>query len=177
MCDPTVLAVTSFALNAGGIIADQMQGEKISRENREAALRAMREAWTDIGLIQGQEIENVAQAMTEADRVAAYSEAIAATGAVEGGVAGVSVEDLLREVDRQLYAFRTTSQRNLDRTLRQLDREKISGRTLAQQRIAQVPPPSFALTGLRLGTAAVGFAAGEVERQERAIEAARAGAS
>lgn len=49
MCDPvTILAASAFALNAGSAIAGQMEGERLSRENREAALRAMREAWTDI---------------------------------------------------------------------------------------------------------------------------------
>lgn len=155
MCDlVTGLAAATFAINAGSAVANHQAQKKASEGNEEAAIKAMLEAWKDIGLRESQEQDAAEQTIMQADRQARLATASAQLSAAESGVAGASVDAVVQQIENEASAFKTTTRKNLDMTIAQLQREKISGRTVAQQRIAAVPPPSGFLTALQIGGAA-----------------------
>lgn len=156
MCDPiTGIAIASFAINAGSTIAGHVSQSKARAENKEAALRAMHETWTDINLIQAEQVETTARSIYEGERQARRVQSLAALSAGEAGVVGISVDELQGDIERQGAEFKVAEARNLDRTMAQLQREKISGRNIAQQRIAAVPPANPFATALRIGGAGI----------------------
>lgn len=125
----------------------------------------MREASKDISLMQTQETQKTARTIFEADRQARSSEALARVSAGEAGVTGVSVEALLGDIDRKLGEFKVAEHKNLFMALKQLEREKVSGRTIAQGRISASPPPSPFALGLNLSAQGLQFWAGQVSRK------------
>lgn len=165
MCDPvTALAAGSFVISAGSAIGQHKAQAKASKANEAAAIASMRETWTDVGVMQTQQQDASSQTMFEADRQARGAGALARVSAGEAGVDGISVEALLGDIERKRGEFRTAEKRNLDNIITQLQREKVSGRTVAQNRIAAVPQPNSFATGLMIAGAGLEFATGYVAR-------------
>lgn len=165
MCDPvTAIAAGSLVIGAGSAIAQHKAQAKASKANEAATLASMRESWTDIGIMQVQEGEAAAMTVFEADRQARGAKALAAVSAGEAGVSGASVEALLGDIDRKAGEFKTAEKRNLENTLIQLQREKVSQRTVAQGRIASVPRPNAFATGLTIAGLGLDFASGVYAR-------------
>jgi hypothetical protein len=152
-------------IGATGSVAQHSAQNKAAAANKREALRAQREASKDISLLQVQQQDATARTIYEADRSARSSQALARVSAGEAGVAGASVEALLGDIDRQLGEFQSTEQRNLDMALDQLQREKISGRQVAQSRIAAVPRGNNLALGISLAGAGLEFWAGQINRQ------------
>lgn len=158
MCEPTaIIAGAGLAFSVGSQIAGHNAQEKASAANRAAALRAFREANKDIALLQQQEKEAEAVNVFDIERQARSAQAVATVSAGEAGVTGQSVRDILNDIDRERGEALDRSQQNLDDRMAMLEREKISGRTIMQQRIASVPRPNAAGLWLGIGASALGF--------------------
>lgn len=148
------MAAGSFAINAGSSIAGHAAQAKASKGNKDAALRAMVEAWKDIGVREVQEMTAASEEVMNSALVAGAMGGTAKASAAEAGVDGISVHQLYDDIQTQASRSKVTIERNRDMTIQQLQREKESGRAQANQRIAAVPPPSGFLTGLQIGGAA-----------------------
>lgn len=158
MCEPvtTTVAVASFALQAGSALAEHEAQAQASKSNKTNSLAALTQTWGDIGLRQRQEQDAASQQMTETDRLAQSVMSSANAAAGEAGVAGTSVHALINDIQRQGAENKVTTQRNLDASMEQLQREKMGAKATAENRIAAAPPPSGFLTALRVGGAAAG---------------------
>lgn len=164
MCDPTAIAIGSLIIGGASSVAEHSARSEASRANRAESLRAMREASKDISLLEVQQQDATARTIFETDRQARSTQALARVSAGEAGVTGVSVEALLGDIDRKLGEFTTAEKRNLSMAIAQLQREKISGRQVAQSRIAAVPPPSPFALGISLAAQGLTFWAGQINR-------------
>jgi hypothetical protein len=164
MCDPTAIALGGLVIGAGSAVADHAAQDKAYKENKAASIRAMKEAAKDISLMQAQEQDAARVTIMQADRQARSSKALAAVAAGEAGVTGASVDALLGDIDRELGEFTATTERNLSGRLKQLEREKVSGRTVAQNRINSMSPGNYFLTGARIASAGLD-AASQISRQ------------
>jgi hypothetical protein len=158
MCDPTVIAIGSLVLTAGSAVADHVGQAGAAKKNEKAALDDMMQMWTDVGLMQQEVQAQAAETVLESDRRAREAHATAIVSAGEANVSGVSVDALLSVLNRQGAEYRSSVNRQADRQVAQLQREKISGRTEAQNRIAAYPRPNLFATGLRIGGAAMDYA-------------------
>lgn len=157
MCDiVTGLAVASFVVGAGSAIAGHNAQAEAAEANREAALRAMQAAWTDINLLETEVQERTAVSVYQATRQARAARSLAEVSAGEAGVGGNSAEAVLADIEGDLGEYAARAQRQGEREVAQLQREKVSGRVVAQQRIAQVPEPNAFATGLRIAGSALG---------------------
>lgn len=164
MCDPTTIAITGLILTVGSEALSAKGQNDQSNANKAAATKAAIEGSRDITLLEQQQQAVASQTIASADRQARQAKALASVSAGEAGVAGASVDALLNGIDRDLAALKTTTHQNLDMTIAQLEREKISGRTTAQNRIAEVPSVNPFAVGLRIGGAAASTYA-QVKRQ------------
>jgi hypothetical protein len=118
----------------------------------------MQQMWKDVGMMQQEVRTQATEAVLESDRRAREAHATAAVAAGEANVSGISVDALLSVLNRQGAEYRSSVNRQADRQVAQLQREKISGRTEAQNRIAAYPRPNLFATGLRIGGAAMDYA-------------------
>lgn len=164
--DPlTAITVGSLLLGGAKTLLGNKAQNDAAEANAEAAKLAQREASKDISLLQIQETDRTARTIFEADRAARSTQALARVSAGEAGVSGVSVEALLGDIDRKRGEFRTASAKNLDMALEALQREKISGRNVAQARIASVQPANPWATALEIGGIGLEFWAGQISRK------------
>ena len=174
MCDPVSgMMAAAFVIKAGGAIAGAAAQSKASKENKEAALRAMHSVWTDIALQQGQVIEGAAVSIFESEKGAKVEIALQQASAGEAGVTGISAKELEQAVERDQSEFEIQTERNRDDTLAQLQREKLTGRQIAQNRIRSVPPANPFATALRIGASATGAAGAIIDRRQLLAEEER----
>lgn len=165
MCDPTAIAIGTLVLTSASAVKSHQAQKKASDATKTEALRAAREASKDISLQQVQQTDASSRTIFEVDRQARSTQALVRVAAGEAGVEGISVEALLSDIDRKRGEFSTTEQRNLDMIIAQLQREKVSGRTVAQGRIAAAPAPSPFNLGVQLAGAGLNFWAGQINRK------------
>lgn len=166
MCEPTAIAIASLAIGVYGRVAGAKAQNKASEANKEAALKSQREASKDISLLQQQQVDATSRTIYEADRNARSTQALARVSAGEAGVTGVSVEALLGDIDRKFGEFKSTAGRNLDSVLDSLQREKISGRTVAQGRISAVQPSNPYATAIGIASEGLAFWSGQIGRNK-----------
>lgn len=165
MCEPaTIIAGASLAIGAGSAVASHKAQAKAAKANNTNALQAMTESWKDISLQEVQQQDATALTIMHIDRQARKADALARVSAGEAGVAGASVDAFLGDLSAEASAAKSTEGRNLDMTLAQLQREKISGRTVAQNRINAVPAPNLFATGLTIAGQGLDFASKIVSR-------------
>jgi hypothetical protein len=171
MCDPTAIAISSLVIGAGSKVlqhsADTKAVNKANAANEAGAKLSAAQASTDISLLELQQGQQTGQTIYQADRQARSTQALARVSAGEAGVSGVSVEALMGDIDRKLGEFKTAESRNLDMAVASLQREKISGRTIAQARITATHQTAPSTAALGLGIAATGleFWAGQIGRK------------
>lgn len=151
------MAAASLLLQAGGAVVGHQAQAKASKANKKEALRAMHESWKDISLREVQEQDAAQQTIMQADRQARLAAGAARVSAGESGVTGASVDALLMDIERDAAEFDATTTRNLDMTIAQFQREKSSGRAVAQNRINSQPAPNPWLTGLTIAGAGADF--------------------
>jgi hypothetical protein len=157
MCDPFALAAIATAQTVAGIIdaADQASDQnEYAALNKAAAQRAYLQELHQI--VQRQVQERQASTMTkrEGDSKFARAEGSARASMAEAGVAGVSADLLMGDIERGLGEHRASVDKNLEFTLAQLETEKEAAGVRMMQRIAQVPHakgPNFFTSGLRIG--------------------------
>ena len=171
MCDPTAIAIGSLVIGVGsqvaGAAAQKNAADKANANNAAAAKLSAAEASKDISLLELQQGKASTQTVFEMDRAARSTKALAQVSAGEAGVAGLSVEALMGDIDRKIGEARTIESRNLDMAIAQLQREKISGRTVAQERITATHKEGPSLAALGLGIAASGleFWSGQIKKK------------
>jgi hypothetical protein len=156
------LAAAGALIAAGSAVANHIAAEKAAKENRLQAEIARRETVRDIGLMQQQEQERSTLTLFEAERRARKNRSLAAVAAGESGLAGASVEMLLGDIERELGEFKTSETRNTEWQLEQLQREKVSAGTVAQNRIASFPSPNVFATGLQIAAVGIDYATSRV---------------
>ncbi len=164
MCDPTAIAIGSLILGVGSAAEGYIGNKNAADANKAAALNTMTQNAHDISLEQVQQKSATEQTIQQADRSARATQALARVSAGEAGVGGISVEAILGDIDRKLGEFSTTEGRNLDMALSQLEREKISGRTVASARIAAVPQPNPFALATTIAAQGLTFWAGQLAR-------------
>jgi hypothetical protein len=150
MCDPTGLAIASFALTAGSIYKNHRDQKKAAQDNREAANSDRVLAMYDASL-RGQEEIAAATRAIQAGRAqgsAVRAEITASAG--EAGVVGQSVDMLLDDVHRDEAAHVQSIEDNTQVTLDQLQRVKAGATALADSRINSMRGPSAFGTGLQI---------------------------
>jgi hypothetical protein len=180
MCDATSIvmgalgglqALTGFAGQSQAAQAQQEYQEQLvaqreaqMAQNRALALQAYQHKVAQEQMLQRQADASATQALEDSAVQAAQAKATARVSAGEAGVAGVSLEQLLADFDRQeaLYRHSVQTQRGWE-----LDQSAVNMegyRQEAQSRIASVAPyvaapvqmPSMLATGLQIGSSAFG---------------------
>ncbi len=165
MCDPTAIAIGSLVIGVGGQVLKAKSQNDASNANKATALKAMSDSAKDISLQQAEQTAASGRTIYEADRSARSTQALALVAAGEAGVEGLSVEALLGDIDRKRGEFTTTESKNLSMVLDQLQREKVSGRTVAQSRIAAVPKANPFAVGIGIASEGLGFWVGQISRK------------
>jgi len=152
MCDPVAgIMIASFAINVGSKIASANAQGKAAEANAEAARRAMHETWTDIGGMERELAMEATQGYFQLEKAENRKQAVLRANAGEASVTGISVEELSGDLERQAAELQLAQRRGYERDIEQLGREKISGRTIAQARIASVQGANPWLTALQIG--------------------------
>lgn len=164
MCDPvSIIAGASLAFSVGSQVAGASAQNKASKANAAAARRAFREANRDIALLQSQEKGAHAINVFDMERQARAAAALAEVSAGEASVTGTSVRELIQDIDRERAEAESRATRNLADRMAGLEREKISGRTVMQERIASVPGANTFGTIIGIGSTVAGFGATALE--------------
>lgn len=169
MCEPTSIAIASFALASASTVASY-QGQMTAAKQQNAAFqenarRANAEVvrgYDVIGERSMQERASAARQIEDNRRDAQRARATMTAAAGESNVSGLSVEALLRDFYGRETDFNDRTFENLDNTERQLRREMQGVRASGEDRIASVRPanaPSFLDAGLRIAGAGVDSAA------------------
>ena len=152
MCEPaTIIAAVSTALNIGATIAGARAQDEQASAVRNAANNAAR---LEVDALDERQTEETIATLSQINQT--RRQTIAARGAVaasaaEAGVSGNSVEALDRQFTVDEGDLVASQERNLQATLRQIQRNKGLALAGAQQRINQAPPSSGLATGLRIG--------------------------
>lgn len=157
MCEPTTLLIgAGLAISAGSAVAGHSAQNKAEKANREAAEKAQKEAVRDINLLQSEIGQQASQQVAEGERIGQQVRGATRASGTEAGVEGRGVDELIDEVDRNIAAARIATQRQTALQKAGLEREKVSGRTVMQQRIGSVPRANPFATALQIGGAATG---------------------
>jgi hypothetical protein len=156
MCDPTALAIGTFAVQAGGQIAEHNAQAKNSKENKRMAMAGLATQTRDLGIRQQEEILSASQETQQGQRQARIAKALTEASAAEAGVSGASVNAALADIDREEAEFRGAMALQTTVTLDQLQRMKEGAAVSAVARARGVPEPSVFGTALGVGSAALG---------------------
>lgn len=173
MCEPTALAIGSFALDAGGKIAGASAQNKAAAANKQNALLNLRLQNADLSEQVNQE---TAAARAQTQSIAQAGQAAistATTSAAESGVAGQSVDALVQEVLRQQGVATDATAQNLENTLDQAQRERQGLAAQAAGQIASIPKANPLATALGVAGAGIGFF--NTLRLQRGPQAPKAG--
>lgn len=157
MCfDPVTAAVLSFAVGATQSVAQYAAASQEAsavqkaatadneNQQRQITLRQMQE---EDALHQKQQVEN----LQEAQRASAV-----ALSAASSGVAGISVDNLIADVNRNAARNRMTAFENTRMTVQQLQQERKAAAAQAEGRINAAPKPSALSLVAGIGGAALG---------------------
>lgn len=154
---PEILSGAQTALQIGATVSQFAGAGKQAKAVKENATGAMHDAWAGLTLREGQEQAATAQSVMAIERAARAQRATAALAAGESGVSGLSVDALLNDITANELGAKQIERRNLDMTVEQLQREKVSGYATAQSRIASAPAPNPWLAALQIGAEGLDF--------------------
>lgn len=161
MCGP-LLAIASFAASAVGKIvefgaaqADYDAKAEAWKQNYLNALAGARDEQKAITLRQTQEEAAAGQKVELADMDEAQHKAAVEVSAAEGGVSGVSVDNLVREQGAAAAFNRASITENLKMKTAQLQSEKDATNTTALNRINSMQRPT-APSGAALAVGIIG---------------------
>lgn len=174
MCEPTTLAIASFALSAVSSVAAYQQGSAQAKmqtqqheQNQRNAQAALRDSYIAIQNRQQQEAQSAAQQIEERRResVRQMSSAYAAAG--EAGVSGFSVQSILADIGATASRDISTIEQNRDWSLDQLNSEMAGARNQAMGQMNATAPgvkPSAWATAFQIGAAATNSYSGYVQQ-------------
>lgn len=167
MCDAfTAVAVVGLLITTATTaysIDEQNKNVKAENQAREVAAESARESAregysaTNLSL-QQEEIANT-QAKIENAKRAAEAKGTARSASGQAGVAGLSVEHLMADFNRQEATFRAVTDQNFAFSVEQSQRQMKGIRATARSRensLAPQKPPGYLGAGLRIGAQAVG---------------------
>lgn len=155
MCEPTTLAAASFAISAGGAIANHQAQGKSKRANDAEAKRAYAVESRDISLRQQEEMKAASRQKSQGRRQAREAQSALAVSLGEAGVSGLTSDMLRGEIEGDEGAYLHTVGENEIVTIEQLQRMKAGASAGAQARINAVASPSILNTGLQIGAATI----------------------
>lgn len=142
MCTPLALGIASFAVGAAQNVAQFVGQRQQSKANEAAARDAWRIDQNQITKRQMQE-ENALRQKQEAQNIEeAEVRASAAVGAIQGGVSGISVDNIIADIGRQASRNRLTEEENYRMVASQLQTQRQQVSANAITRINSVPRPS-----------------------------------
>lgn len=174
MCEPTTLAIASFALSAVSSVAAYQQGSAQAKmqtqqheQNQRNAQAALRDSYIAIQNRQQQEAQSAAQQIEERRResVRQMSSAYAAAG--EAGVSGFSVQSILADIGATASRDISAIEQNRDWSLDQLNSEMSGARNQAMGQMNATAPgikPSALATAFQIGGSAVNSYSGYVQQ-------------
>jgi hypothetical protein len=162
MCDVTAIVVGSLALKGVATLAkakgqadDAKAAREAAREARDESLRAI------AGRVREERVRS-AFLNREGRRHTTATSSIARASAAEAGVAGLSVESLLGDIERQEGEFVESVRINQESLERQAERQARGVIATAESRINAAQGPSALDVGLELGSHALGFATSQI---------------
>lgn len=168
MCEPTTIAAMSFALSAAttavGYVGQMQQAsaqEQMYQQNRESSIKSMELGWTQNNNRIMQEREAAALEKANAARETRAAEATAKVAAAEAGVSGLSVDQLLGDINGNYGRYASGIDTQTDWTVSQLQMEQRGVRAAGIDRINSAPrgrKPSLFGAALQIGAAGLGYA-------------------
>ena len=165
MCEPTTIAMASLALSAAStaVSYQQQAGQakvqnQIHQNNQALALQSRNQSFADLSARQQQEAQAAAQQINQQNREALQTAASVQVQMGESGVAGFSMNNIMRDIYGQSARNISTIENNRDWTLGQLEREK-DGLQASYKGQANSTSgamrPSLLAAGLQIGDAAL----------------------
>ena len=148
----------ALATQVGGAIAGHKAGAAAEKANREAAERARKANVRAIGLQQLETQQAASQNIFLVERQARSARSLAAVGAGESGVAGVSAQAVLDDITREAGDVNRIILKQSKQDVAAQQAAKQSQTELALGRIAQVARPSALATGLKIAGSGLSFA-------------------
>lgn len=142
MCTPLALGAIQGLVGAVSTVATfvgQAQQAKATRENAKKAWVidqnqiTKRQMQEEDALRQKEEAQNIEEAQVKAS---------AQVGAIQGGVSGISVDNILADVGRQASRNRETERTNYRNIASQLQTQRQQVSATAESRISSAPSPS-----------------------------------
>jgi len=165
MCEPTTIAMMTFAMSAGSTAMSHKAAshqakvqDALHRQNTLNSQQALRDQYLSLQTRQSQEIEAASQQIQQRTQQAIRDRATATVASAEAGVSGFSVERILRDMGATASRDISTIEQNRDWTMSQLSDESKGIATQTQSRINSVAkgvsPSPWAL-GFKLGQSAI----------------------
>jgi hypothetical protein len=159
------MALASFALTAGSAVTSYMGASETAqttnlanRITRQNAIADFGRQEAALGKRQAQEADAASAKKFDVSLDAQKARATNAVAAGESGIAGPTVDSLMRDIYAQEGRYNTRVDTNLDWTNDQIQEQKKGASYAMKDRInslRDVQRPSFLETGLRIGAAGV----------------------
>lgn len=140
MCDP--ISIATFAISAASSIAQYSEQMAQSKAVEKNAQQTFRNDIDQLSLRQIQEANATAQKDKQTTLEVAEKSAEVEASAAAAGVSGISVDNLVADVQRRGARNKVTQYENLKMTVQQIQQEKKGVRATAQSRINSAPRPS-----------------------------------
>lgn len=158
MCEPTSLAIASFALTAGGAVANEVGNRKQQKAVTKAANESYADTLADLVARSGEEGLAASLQRDQNNRDVSSARASATTSAAAAGLTGKSIDLLLNDFDAAGGDANAAVDRNRDARLRQIERQKDQAATYRDNQIVSAPQANPFLTALEIGGAGVNLA-------------------
>ena len=162
MCPPAIIAGISLAASIGGTLASNAAANASADEQERAARAARIAAVREQGFAQAEIKEDAASRITQARRQTRVVRSLSAVGAGEAGVAGISANAVLNDIERQALDFEVGTNRQSRREVDSLERQKMSQLEIERNRAGGAGRPSAFGTFLEFTGAAAQFAQFEI---------------
>lgn len=146
MCDPATLAAVSFGISAVQGVAGYFGKRAAYNANAANAVAGTEAQWASQQLRIQQEGAAATQDKFETNIAVAKAAATATTAAGEGGVSGLSVDYLLKDLYAAKGRHNAAVSQNLQMTTAYLQSEKEVTRAQGIDRINSVEKPNFGAT-------------------------------
>ncbi|WP_448955725.1 virion core protein, T7 gp14 family [Labrys neptuniae] len=163
MCDPITLGIASFAIGAASSVANYMGQQSAAdaqnqmyEANRKNAVAAYEEKALGLGQRQAQEMDAAAADKFDTALEARAARATTSVAADQNGVAGATVDGLLRDMYAQEGRYGGRVDTNTDWSMAQIQQDKKSASYQTVSQVNSVPrgqKPSFMNLGLQIAGA------------------------
>lgn len=154
--------IASYAAQNSAANAQQQYQQQMYTANKQIADESLLSQYADISRRQQEEQRKAAQEINAISSQAQMARATARASAIEGGVAGLSVDALMNDYWRKESQYIDSTQQQLRGTLFQLERTKEGMRSEYQGRVLSATPqpvarPSVLATGLQIAGNSASF--------------------